>query len=115
VKNLPDEEDKKTAMMKESRKRKGRLGSEALGANNDPNSKVTLKMISGIKCKTVPTFINMLDDKVTWVKSIMMELGSGPPLRPRSTPSSTPDSVSESERQDWGRDTRSKFEPSRLI
>ena len=37
MKKLPDEEDRKTVMMKESRKRKGRLGSGALGPNSDPN------------------------------------------------------------------------------
>ena len=56
----------------------------------------------------------MLDDRVTGVKtaeSIVKELGSSPPSRPRSTPSSTPwpdspDSVSELEFQVGGRDTR---------
>ena len=37
MKKLPDEEDRKTVMMKESRKRKGRLGSGALEPNSDPN------------------------------------------------------------------------------
>ena len=105
-------------MMMECRKWKGRLGSGALGPNNDPNPEVPLKIVNGIKHTAVPTFINILHDKVTGVgtaKSIVMEmeLGSGPPPRPRSMPSSTPwpgspDSVSESKRQAWGRDTRSE-------
>ena len=65
----------------ENSKRKGRLGFGALGPYNDPNPEVPLKMISGIKHTTVPEFINMLDDRVTGVRteSIVMELESGPP------------------------------------
>ena len=37
MKKIPDEEDKKTVMLMENRKRKGRLGSGALGPNSDPN------------------------------------------------------------------------------
>ena len=56
----------------------------------------------------------MLDDRVSGVKtaeSIVKELGSSPPSRPRSTPSSTPwpdspDSVGELEFQVGGRDPR---------
>ena len=70
VKKLPDEEDRK------SRKRKGRLGSGALGPHSDPNTEVPLKSVSGIKHNTVQTFKNILSDKITGVrtvKSIVME------------------------------------------
>ena len=97
MKKIPDEEDKKTVMLMENRKRKGRLGSGALGPNSDPNPEVPLKIISRIKHKTSPKFkkfINMLDDRSTGVKtaeSIVKELGSSPPpSRPRSRLSSTP-------------------------
>ena len=116
MKKLPDEEVRKTVMLMGSRKRKGRLESGALGPNIDPNPEVPLKMIIGMKQTTVPKSINMLDNGVTGVKtvgSIVMELESSPPPRPRSTPSSTPwpappDSDSEFGRQVRGRDTRPK-------
>ena len=84
MKKIPDEEDKKTVMLMENRKRKGRLGSGALGPNSDPNPEVPLKIIIKMKHTKVPKFINMLDDRVTGVKtaeSILKELGVKPTIK----------------------------------